>query len=111
MYELSGFIVDVAIQLTLVFWRPAANEEYVLYVLSGLWGMSDGIWETQINGLFTQTRTVLIAVFQLNWVSQFPIAKTWVIAKTVMTQFVSEMTYYVSSGTLNSTHSRTVMTV
>jgi len=57
MRELSGFIVDVAIQLTLVFWHPSANEEYVLYLLSGLWGMSDGIWETQINGLFKHTHS------------------------------------------------------
>lgn len=48
----AGFIVDAGIQLTLVFWRPAADEEYVLYILSGLWGMSDGIWETQINALY-----------------------------------------------------------
>ena len=53
MHDLSGFIVDVGIQLTLVFWWPSADEEYVLYILSGLWGMSDGIWETQISGLFS----------------------------------------------------------
>jgi len=52
MCDVLGFIVDLSIQLTLTFWRPAASEEYVLYILSGLWGMSDGIWQTQINGLF-----------------------------------------------------------
>jgi len=49
---LSGFIVDLSIQLTLVFWQPAVDEEYVLYILSGLWGMSDGVWQTQISGLY-----------------------------------------------------------
>ena len=56
---LSGFIVDLSIQLTLVFWQPAVNEEYVLYILSGLWGMSDGVWQTQISGLYWCTRLII----------------------------------------------------
>jgi len=64
---MSGFIVDLGIQLTLMFWRPAVSEEYVLYILSGLWGMSDGIWETQINGLFKHTHLI----YSLVWTSHF----------------------------------------
>jgi len=56
---LSGFIVDLSIQLTLVFWQPAVDEEYVLYILSGLWGMSDGVWQTQISGLYWCTRLII----------------------------------------------------
>jgi len=63
LHELSGFIVDLAIQLTLMFWQPAADEEYVLYILSGLWGMSDGIWETQINGLFRRIHILFLCPF------------------------------------------------
>jgi len=62
VYDLSGFIVDLCIQLSLVLWRPAVNEEYVLYILSGLWGMSDGIWQTQINGLLRLTGLSLITI-------------------------------------------------
>jgi len=65
LHDLSGFIVDVGIQLTLMFWLPAADEEYVLYVLSGLWGMSDGVWETQINGLYCWIKFVTRVVLDV----------------------------------------------
>ena len=44
--------VDICIQFTLMFWLPNTDQEYVLYILSGLWGLTDGIWQTQINGIF-----------------------------------------------------------
>ena len=47
---LSGLCVDLAIQITLINWMPTPDESYVLYVLAGMWGFTDGIWQTQING-------------------------------------------------------------
>ena len=47
--KLSGMCVDICIQMTLVFWTPDPNEEYVLYILSAMWGLSDSIWQTQVN--------------------------------------------------------------
>ena len=64
----QGFILDVGIQLTLVFWRPAADEEYVLYILSGLWGMSDGVWETQINGMLSVHTQYVIRLISISLV-------------------------------------------
>jgi len=64
----QGFILDVGIQLTLVFWRPAADEEYVLYILSGLWGMSDGVWETQINGMLSVHTQYVIRMISISLV-------------------------------------------
>ena len=43
-------VVDVSIQLVMYFWHPNPEQEYVLYILSALWGLTDGIWQTQING-------------------------------------------------------------
>lgn len=45
----AGMCVDLAIQLTLMLWRPSASHEYLLYLLATMWGSTDGIWQTQIN--------------------------------------------------------------
>ena len=44
--------MDLCIQFTLMFWPPDPDRQYVLYILAGMWGFSDGIWQTQINGMF-----------------------------------------------------------
>ena len=44
--------MDLAIQITLMTWMPTPDEEYVLYILAGMWGFTDGIWQTQINGKY-----------------------------------------------------------
>ena len=46
----AGLCMDLAIQITLLSWRPNPDTEYVFYILAGMWGFSDGIWQTQING-------------------------------------------------------------
>jgi len=47
---IAGMCVDLSIQFTLMFWRPSSTQEYVLYILAMLWGITDGIWQTLING-------------------------------------------------------------
>ncbi len=42
--------VDLATQITMYTWPIDNSKEYVLYILSGMWGMTDAIWQTQING-------------------------------------------------------------
>jgi len=44
-----GMCVDLSVQFTLMFWRPSTSQEYVLYLLATMWGVSDSIWKTQIN--------------------------------------------------------------
>jgi len=51
----AGFIVDLAIQITLMHWMPNPDQSYVLYILAGMWGFTDGIWQTQINALYGVT--------------------------------------------------------
>ncbi len=43
--------LDLATQITMYIWPVNSNKEYVLYILSGMWGMADAIWKTQINGI------------------------------------------------------------
>ena len=47
----SGALVDFSIQITLMTWSPDPTKEYVFYIISGPWGLSDGIWQAQINGI------------------------------------------------------------
>ena len=45
-----GALVNLAVITTLLTWTPDPDKEYILYILSGLWGISDAVWQTQING-------------------------------------------------------------
>lgn len=45
-----GLCVSLPLHFTLMFWSPSVAEEYVLYILSGTFGITNGIWLTQING-------------------------------------------------------------
>jgi len=47
-----GLCVDLCTQFTLMFWTPDPSQEYVLYILAAMWGLTDGVWQTQINSEF-----------------------------------------------------------
>jgi hypothetical protein len=34
------------------FWKPSANQIVVLFILAGLWGLADAVWQTQINSFY-----------------------------------------------------------
>jgi hypothetical protein len=36
--------------VTLFLWKPNLDQKIVLFVIAGLWGVADAIWQTQING-------------------------------------------------------------
>ncbi len=55
---LPGMCVDLATQITMYIWSVDSSKEYVLYILSGMWGMTDVIWKTQINGKDEQSITM-----------------------------------------------------
>lgn len=44
-----GAIVHVALVIAMVVWKPT-DEMPIYFVLAGLWGLGDAIWQTQING-------------------------------------------------------------
>ena len=37
------------LKITLMFWMPTPEEEYVLYIIIAFWGVHDAIWQTQVN--------------------------------------------------------------
>jgi len=33
-------------------WKPSENQIYILFILAGLWGLADAVWQTQINAFY-----------------------------------------------------------
>ncbi|CAF4509346.1 unnamed protein product, partial [Rotaria magnacalcarata] len=33
-------------------WKPSEDQIAVLFVLAGLWGLADAVWQTQINAFY-----------------------------------------------------------
>ena len=40
-------VIAIAVMFT---WAPVADQKWVLFVLAALWGVTDAVWQTQING-------------------------------------------------------------
>lgn len=53
---LLGFLAHGSLIITCIVWQPDANQPYIFFIVSGVWGIGDAVWQTQINGkveLFT----------------------------------------------------------
>ena len=47
---IAGLVIDTTIQISLALWSVDPNQSVFFYGIPTLWGISDGIWQTQING-------------------------------------------------------------
>ncbi|KAK6626994.1 hypothetical protein RUM44_009471 [Polyplax serrata] len=47
-----GFAVHLCLVLFKLFWAPSPDHPVVFFVVSGLWGVGDAVWQTQVNGLY-----------------------------------------------------------
>ena len=47
-----GACINFAVIITMLSWTPTVSSVGVVYVLAGLWGVGDAIWQTQINALY-----------------------------------------------------------
>lgn len=45
-----GAIVHASLVVVLLHWKPHPDNPYVFYTVSGLWGVGDAVWQTQVNG-------------------------------------------------------------
>lgn len=45
-----GTVVHMGIFSYLLFWRPHPDSPLIFFIISGLWGVGDAVWQTQING-------------------------------------------------------------
>lgn len=47
---IMGAALHLGLIVWLLIWRPDPNAPSVFFVISGLWGVGDAVWQTQING-------------------------------------------------------------
>lgn len=47
---LLGMVVHGSIIIVLMFWRPSPETPLIFFTISGLYGVGDAVWQTQING-------------------------------------------------------------
>ncbi|KAI9589953.1 UNC93-like protein [Glossina fuscipes] len=47
-----GAVVHFTLISVELFWRPSPDNPIIFYAMSGLWGVGDAVWQTQINGLY-----------------------------------------------------------
>ena len=48
-----GALINYAIIITMLVWRPSDEQIVVLCVIAGLWGIADAIWVTQITVVYS----------------------------------------------------------
>jgi hypothetical protein len=65
-----GFIVHCCLIWILVVWRPHPNNPKIFFTISGLWGVGDAVWQTQVNGNYHvfifNVNVIFSAFFNLN---------------------------------------------
>ena len=49
-----GALLNAALIAVLLSWKPSPNEPVVFFIIAGLWGVADAIWQTQINGTYSR---------------------------------------------------------
>lgn len=45
-----GAIVHTVLQIWLLLWKPHPDSPIAFFIASGLWGVGDSVWQTQVNG-------------------------------------------------------------
>ena len=45
-----GASINLAVTITLLTWSPDYEKKYIFFILAGMWGVADAVWQTQING-------------------------------------------------------------
>ncbi|KAM8952964.1 protein unc-93 homolog A-like [Pelodytes ibericus] len=47
-----GAVINIGCIIALLVWRPHADQIVWFFVLSGVWGISDAVWQTQLSSLY-----------------------------------------------------------
>ena len=45
-------IINYSLIITMFLWKPSEDEMIILFILAGLWGLADAVWQTQINAFY-----------------------------------------------------------
>ncbi|CAF0921089.1 unnamed protein product [Adineta ricciae] len=49
---LIAALINYSLIITMFIWKPSEDQIYVLFILAGLWGLGDAVWQTQINAFY-----------------------------------------------------------
>jgi MFS family permease len=93
-----GALVHCALVVWFLLWRPHPNNPWVFFIASGLWGVGDAVWQTQVNGLYG-------VLFRRNKEAAFSNYRLWesagfVIAYAYSTHLSARMKLYIMLGVL-----------
>ncbi|CAF1286467.1 unnamed protein product [Rotaria sordida] len=62
-------ILNYASIIVMYFWRPLENQTYVLFIIAGVWGVADAVWQSQVVAaytvLYSKTDSSAIAKYRL----------------------------------------------
>ncbi len=45
-------LINYSLIITMLIWRPSEDKMIILFILAGLWGVADGIWQLEINSFY-----------------------------------------------------------
>ncbi|XP_042205190.1 UNC93-like protein isoform X5 [Homarus americanus] len=93
-----GAIINLGIAIALRSWTPHPDDVVLFFVMAGLWGVSDAVWQTQINALYG-------CIFMNNAEAAFSNYRLWesmgfIMAYVVSTSFCLESKLYFNLGFL-----------
>ena len=49
---ISAAILNYAMIVWMYFWEPVDHQIVVLFIITGVWGIADAIWQSQLIGMF-----------------------------------------------------------
>lgn len=61
-----GAALHLGLIVWLLIWRPNPDSPTVFFVISGLWGVGDAVWQTQVNG-----KKIIILIILSNKQSEY----------------------------------------
>ncbi|RZF47982.1 hypothetical protein LSTR_LSTR002048 [Laodelphax striatellus] len=88
-----GAVVHACLIFVLLNWRPHPDKPYIFFTISGLWGVGDAVWQTQVNGIYG-------TLFRRNKEAAFSNYRLWesagfVVAYAYSTHLCARMKLYV----------------
>lgn len=45
-------LISCSMIVTMLFWHPSTNQVGILFVIAGLWGVADAVWQSQTSALY-----------------------------------------------------------
>ncbi|MCL4133351.1 UNVERIFIED_CONTAM: hypothetical protein GTU68_025280 [Idotea baltica] len=77
-----GALLNVALLILMFAWKPDPEDYFVFFLIPALWGMSDAIWQTQINAYYG-------VLFPKNTEAAFSNYRLWEAAGYILAYIIS----------------------